>query len=54
MEYVKLNVVFFGVKHISSGMYIVTKQVDTINASGYRTTLSLLRVEGEEETEYAA
>lgn len=45
MTYVKVNVLFAGgVKHISSGVYIITKQVDEINAAGYKTTLSLLRV----------
>ena len=45
MTYVKVNVWFAGgQKHISSGLYIITKQVDTINAQGYKTTLTLLRV----------
>lgn len=47
MEYVKLNVYFYGNKHISTGTYIVTKQVDRIDSSGYRTTLSLTRIGGE-------
>lgn len=48
MTYVKLNVLFNGgQKHISSGLYIITKQVDTIDASGYKTTLDLLRVGGD-------
>lgn len=49
MSYVKLNVLFSGgLKHISSGLYIITKQTDTINSSGYKTTLELLRVGGDE------
>ena len=49
MTYVKVNVLFNGsVKHISSGLYIITKQTDTIDASGYKTTLELLRVGGDE------
>lgn len=44
MTYIKLNVLFFGRKHISSGYYIITKQVDQINAAGYKTTLSLTRI----------
>ena len=48
MEYVRLNVLFFGKKHISSGLYIVTKQVDDVSSSGYKTTLSLTRVQGDE------
>lgn len=49
MSYVYLNVWFAGAqKHISSGLYIITKQVDALSASGYRTTLSLMRVGGDE------
>ena len=47
MEYVRLNVIFHGRKHISSGLYIITKQVDQIDMSGYRTTLSLTRIGGQ-------
>ena len=52
MQYVKLNVLFFGIKHISSGTYIVTKQLDQIDRGGFRTTLNLTRVVGESEDEY--
>lgn len=45
MTYVKLNVWFAGgIKHISSGLYVITNQQDSIDSSGYRTTLRLLRV----------
>ena len=45
MSYVKLNVWFHGgQKHVSSGLYVITKQQDTIDSSGYKTTLTLLRV----------
>ena len=47
MSYVKVNVMFNGIKHISSGLYIITKQTDTIDSSGYKTTLELLRVGGD-------
>lgn len=48
MTYVKVNVLFAGgVKHISSGIYIITKQIDNIDSSGYTTTLTLLRVAGD-------
>ena len=48
MSYVKLNVWFAGgIKHISSGLYIITEQVDTLSAAGYKTTLKLLRVGGD-------
>jgi hypothetical protein len=49
MTYVKLNVLFHGgQKHISSGLYIITRQEDRIDSSGYKTTLSLTRVGGDE------
>ena len=49
MTYVKVNVWFNGAqKHISSGLYIIVKQVDNIDSSGYKTTLTLLRVGGDE------
>lgn len=44
MTHVRLNVLFYGRKHASSGLYIITKQVDTVDMSGYRTTLNLLRI----------
>ena len=45
MQYLRLNVLFpGGNKHISSGLYIVTKQVDDINSSGYTTTLTVTRI----------
>lgn len=44
MDYVKLNVILYGKRHIASGTYVITKQVDNVSSSGYRTTLSLLRV----------
>lgn len=44
MQYVKVNALFYGNRHASSGLYIVTKQEDTVNSSGYRTTLQLLRI----------
>lgn len=52
MTYVKLNVFFFGRKHLSSGTYIITRQVDTVGDYGYRTTLSLLRIQGDDEYAY--
>jgi hypothetical protein len=49
MQYVRLNVIFpGGNKHLSSGLYIVTRQVDVINGNGYATTLSLTRIKGDE------
>ena len=49
MSYVKLNMYYFGKKHISSGLYVISKQVDTIDETGFRTTLSLVRVAGDDE-----
>ena len=49
MQYVKLNVWYFGHKHISSGYYIITAQNDSIGTGGYTTTLNLLRVSEDEE-----
>jgi len=44
MTHVRLNIYCYGRKFLDSGLYAVTKQEDEINTSGYRTTLSLLRV----------
>lgn len=49
MTYVKINSYFYGRKHSSSGTYIITKQQDSISASGYTTTLSLLRIQGDND-----
>ena len=47
MNYVRLNIWLFGTKHINSGLYIITKQVDKIDGSGYQTTLNLMRISGD-------
>jgi len=48
MQYVKLNVIFpGGNKHLSSGLYIVTSQVDNIGPNGYATNLGLTRIKGD-------
>lgn len=48
MQYVKLNVIFpGGNKHLSSGLYIVTRQVDNIGPNGYATNLGLTRIKGD-------
>ena len=45
MNYVRLNVIFpGGNKHISSGLYIITKQKDDIGPNGYKTTLNMTRI----------
>lgn len=52
MTSLRLNVYYFGRKHVSSGLYIVTKQEDTVNEQGFRTKLSLLRVDTVDMEEY--
>ena len=47
MSYIKINVIFYGQKHISSGYYVIEKETDIVNESGYRTVLNLLRVKGD-------
>ena len=49
MTHVRVNVLFYGKKHISSGLYIITSQTDEINASGYKTTLGLRKVAGDDD-----
>lgn len=47
LTYIRLNVIFpGGHKHISSGLYIITKQIDTIDGRGYRTQLNMTKVAG--------
>lgn len=43
-SYIYVNAVFYGVKDIATGMYVVTAQQDNLSSSGYTTTLTLLRV----------
>ena len=49
MSKVRLSVLFYGKAHISSGQYIINKQVDTINSEGCWTTLSLVRIGGDKQ-----
>lgn len=51
MSKVYINCYFYGHRHLSSGLYHITKQEDTIDSSGYRTTLTLLRA-GEDVAKY--
>lgn len=48
MTHVRLNIYFYGKKHISSGLYIVTRQQDSISEAGFKTVLSLVRISGDE------
>lgn len=52
MGYLRLNVYFFGKKHVSSGLYIVTRQQNTIDSSGFRTDLNLMRIDSPENDLY--
>ncbi len=48
MTYLRLNTIFpGGHKHISSGLYIITKQTDNIDGNGYRTTLEMTKIAGD-------
>ena len=47
MTYVRLNIIMFGKKHINSGLYIITKQVDKVDGNGYQTTLNMTKVSGD-------
>ena len=49
MTYVRVNALFYGQRHSSSGLYIVTKEEDSISSSGYRTTLTLTRIAGDND-----
>lgn len=49
MTYIRINVIFpGGQKHNTSGLYIVTEQQDRIDQSGYRTTLGITRIDGDD------
>ena len=50
MSYVRVNAFFYGHKHSSSGLYVVTKEVDSVTKNGYRTTLSLTKIAGDNDT----
>ena len=52
MSYVKLNIWFYGRKHIASGYYIITSHTDNISEGGYFTTLGLTRVAGDDGDGY--
>lgn len=52
MTHIRLNVYFYGRKHTSSGLYVITKQVDDISESGFRTTLNLTRISNDDTYEF--
>ena len=45
---VKINVYIYGRKDVSSGLYAITNQEDSISESGITTTLQLIRISGDE------
>lgn len=50
MQYIRLHVVFpGGHKHISSGLYLITSQEDTLDKNGYKTTLGLTKIAGDDD-----
>lgn len=52
MTHIRLNVYFYGRKHTSSGLYVITKQVDEISESGFKTTLNLTRISNDDTYEF--
>ena len=44
MDYINLDVVFYGQRHITSGLYTIVGQIDTLDGSGFKTNLKLVRV----------
>lgn len=44
MDYINIDVRFYGSQHITSGLYVVTGQQDLLSGSGFSTNLSLVRV----------
>lgn len=49
LNYIKVNVLYFGNKRNSSGIYIVTGQEDSLSGNGFRTKLELLKVAGDNQ-----
>lgn len=49
MQYIKINNYMYGAKRITSGIYIVTEQIDSIGNGVYTTTFNLMRVSGDDE-----
>ena len=47
MQYIKINVYYYGQKHSSSGVYVITGQTDKVDGSGFKTDLELVRIKGD-------
>jgi len=44
MDYINIDVRFYGVKHITSGLYIITNHQDILSGAGFRSNLGLVRI----------
>ena len=49
LNYIKINVLYFGAKRSTSGMYIIVGQEDSLSGNGFKTKLDLLRVGGDNQ-----
>ena len=49
MQYIKVNAMFYGQRHMSSGLYFVKKQQDIVDSRGYRTVLTIQRFAGDDD-----
>lgn len=47
MSYIRVNAQFYGQRDLASGIYVVTAQDDVVSRNGFFTTLTLLRVAGD-------
>lgn len=47
MDYIIVNVNFYGMTHITSGLYVITAEQEILSENGFTTQLTLLRVENE-------
>ena len=50
MTYMRVNNYYFGNKRITSGLYIITEQTDTVSGNGCTTVLGLTRVASDVES----
>lgn len=44
MDYINIDVRFYGVKHFTSGLYVITSHQDTLSGAGFKSNLGLIRV----------
>lgn len=44
MDYINIDVRFYGVKHITSGLYVITNHQDILSGAGFRSNLGLVRI----------